>query len=181
MVKRVSLKGKGAEIFFGDATTRGQPPQEPRGAERSDGTGGTDLNPATPPAPPAPQPKSKDARLRASMQESKHARTADVTAGGTAASAPAARSLDVLDAIYDHVAARATVTNAFRYTERDLTLLTDALYQLSKRHGTKLSKQDVARLGLNVVLWDYQTRGDDSLLTQLALRRKREHGGDAEP
>jgi len=85
---------------------------------------------------------------------------------------------DLLPVIYDQVASRATVSNAFRYTDSELERLTDALYQITKRHRVKLTKQDVARLGLNAVLWDHETRGKDSLLTQLALRKKREPGGD---
>jgi len=70
------------------------------------------------------------------------------------------------------VSERATVTNAFRYTERELSWLTDAIYEVFKRYGTKLTKQEVARLGLAAVLLDYQERGDASLLAQLAARRK---------
>ena len=69
---------------------------------------------------------------------------------------------------------RATVTNAFRYTDRELEWLTDTLYEVGKRHQVKLSKQEVARFGLDIVLADYQARGDASLLSELARRRKRQ-------
>jgi hypothetical protein len=173
VVKRVSLKGKGAEIFFGDSSAIEVDQQGPKRplADRSNDH----------PAVQSPsQSASSPACSLASMQESKPARNRQAIATDTKAAPPqSVQALDVLQAIYDQVAARATVTNAFRYTDRELSLLTDALYQLGKRHGTKLTKQDVARLGLNAVLWDHETRGDDSLLTQLALRRKRERGGNS--
>jgi hypothetical protein len=80
--------------------------------------------------------------------------------------------------LWEDVSARATVTNAFRYTQRELTELGDVLYELGKRHGVKLSKQEIARLGLDAVLRDYRMRRDHSLLGQLVLRRKR-RGGDS--
>ena len=79
--------------------------------------------------------------------------------------------------VWDLVAEQATITNAFRYTDQDLTTLADVLYDITKRHRVKISKQDVARLGLNAVLQDYQRRGDASLLGELARRKKRPRGG----
>ncbi len=85
---------------------------------------------------------------------------------------PGPLASDILDTIGGYVSERATVTNAFRYTEQELSWLTDALYEVTKRHNVKLTKQDVARLGLIAVLWDYRTRGDDSLLGEMAIRKK---------
>jgi hypothetical protein len=67
----------------------------------------------------------------------------------------------------------ATITNSFRYTAAELSALVDVLYEITKQYGAKLTKQDVARLGLNVVLDDYRQRGLHSLLGQLAVRRQR--------
>ncbi len=64
------------------------------------------------------------------------------------------------------------MTNAFRYTERELSWLTDAIYEVFKRYRAKISKQEVARWGLAAVLLDFQERGDASLLAQLAARKK---------
>jgi hypothetical protein len=78
--------------------------------------------------------------------------------------------------VWDLVAEQATITNAFRYTDHDLTTLADVLYDITKRHRVKISKQDAARLGLNVVLLDYQQRRDASFLGELARRKKRPRG-----
>jgi len=92
---------------------------------------------------------------------------------------PAARETEpavlreVPDDVWDSLEEPATITNSFRYTDAELSALTDVLYQVGKQQGAKLSKQEVARLGLNVVLDDYRRRGSGSLLGQLATRRRR--------
>jgi hypothetical protein len=80
---------------------------------------------------------------------------------------------EVPDDVWDNLEEPATITNSFRYTDAELSALTDVLYQIGKQQGAKLSKQEVARLGLNVVLDDYRRRGSGSLLGQLAARRRR--------
>lgn len=80
---------------------------------------------------------------------------------------------EVPDDVWDSLEEPATITNSFRYTDAELSALTDVLYQIGKQQGAKLSKQEVARLGLNVVLDDYRRRGSGSLLGQLAARRRR--------
>ncbi|MEI8004510.1 MAG: hypothetical protein WCG94_09235, partial [Methanothrix sp.] len=79
---------------------------------------------------------------------------------------------DILAAIWPYVSAKSTLTNAFRYTEQEMSWLTDALYEISKHHHVKISKQDIARLGLNVILWDYRLHGDASLLGEFAIKKK---------
>jgi hypothetical protein len=71
----------------------------------------------------------------------------------------------------------ATITNSFRYTDEELSALADVLYAISKQQKTRLTKQDVARLGLNVILDDYRRRGPTSLLGQLASRRQPRRAG----
>ena len=83
---------------------------------------------------------------------------------------------ELVGPVCDRVAEPATITNAFRYTERELTALADTLYEVTKRHRVKVSKQDVARLGLNAVLAEYELRGEESLLAELIRRKKRQRG-----
>ncbi len=204
--KRVSMKGRGADIFFGEyeapapAAARGPegaaeqpqdaaavlptPPAEPTGGDPAAAPG----DPATPtdaaPDRPAVEPTAPDSAAGASdpqgdgaeaQQPSKRA-TKQARAGGIPKperlrSAP----LDpaVLDATWPNVARQATLANTFRYTDEELTWLNDALYDLTTRHRVKLTKQDIVRLGLNAVLWDYQVHGDASLLGELARRKRR--------
>lgn len=161
MARRVSVKGKGADLFFGehDAETV---------SSLTEGDGET----ASPPPPVSPRSASptrtsnegrerpdKTTIIQASKQASKQEHE---TQQGTA----------TLADVWESVASAASVTNSFRYTEHELTWLADVLYAVSKQHGVRLTKQDVARLGLNVVLQDYEARGDASLLAAFAERKK---------
>jgi hypothetical protein len=92
--------------------------------------------------------------------------------------AAAGVSLAGLDGdVWARVDASATITSSFRYTEAELTALTDVLYEVGKQYGARVTKQDVARLALNAVLEDYYQRGSRSLLAHLATRRRRRTGG----
>ena len=73
---------------------------------------------------------------------------------------------------------QATIASTFRYTEEELTALSDALYHISREQKVRITKQEAARLGLYLVLEDYRRRGPESLLGQLAAsRRHRRTGG----
>jgi hypothetical protein len=178
VAKRVSLKGKGADIFFGDyAPPAPAPAPEAPEAEPVDSavTPSPDEQVALPTEPESKRVRKQE-RMLASKNESKQARTRNDQWGG--ASAPVIReegsTTQVTDDVWAHVEMPATVTNSFRYTDRELSVLADVLYEISKQQGAKLTKQDVARLGLNVVIDDYQRRGQDSMLGQLAARRRRQ-------
>ncbi len=152
----------------------------------------------TPATDPAPQPVgrgSKQAFLQASKQARKHASVqereqASKRADGATHQGEPRPSLqesvgreilggtplvpaDVIsDEVWASLDVQATITNAFRYTDDELSALADALYQISKEQRARVTKQDAARLGLNLVLEDYRRRGPESLLGQLASRRK---------
>jgi hypothetical protein len=112
----------------------------------------------------------------ASRQERLRTGGREVVTGGSPTArheAEPATPREVPDDVWDNLEEPATITNSFRYTDAELSALTDVLYQIGKQQGAKLSKQEVARLGLNVVLDDYRRRGSGSLLGQLAARRRR--------
>lgn len=214
MPKRVSLKGKGADLFFGDYapdTTSGlnevtpetidtvaPPPDQtdtehaslPAGHQASQhasmqadqqagaGVDQDDHAPAHRGDVVQTAPAAQHVRKQASVQASKQVRrrtTSDMGEPGRAS--PALTAEAILEAIWADVCQQAPVTGSFRYTEQELAALTDASYELAKRHGVKFSKQDVARLALNAVLWDYQAHGDKSLLAAFVLRKRRQRGG----
>lgn len=177
MSRRVSLKGRGADLFFGgdvqDGVSSGDsvaatipasevadPPNQITDEEQADGLSaclhaseeaeGSDLLEPTGPVPPDP--------------------AAEITA------AEVVTGTALLDAIWPRLCDRAAITNAFRYTDQELVWLTDVLYAVNKTYGLKVSKQDVARLGLLAVLQEYHDRGEASLLVHLVQRRRRERG-----
>lgn len=204
--KRVSMKGRGADIFFGEyeapapAAARGPegaaeqpqdaaavlptPPADPTGGDPDSAPEDTATPTDAAPDRPAVEPAALSGAAGASdpqgegaeaQQPSKRA-SKQALAGGTPEPAqPWSAPLDpaVLDATWPNVARQATLANTFRYTDEELTWLNDALYDLTTRHRVKLTKQDIARLGLNAVLWDYQVHGDASLLGELVRRKRR--------
>src|SRR5262249_10150860 len=117
----------------------------------------------------APRQTGLSASKRASMQEHESSERAGPVAGGRSAPGPpgARAPPEVADDIWESLETPATITNSFRYTDAELSALTDVLYQIGKQQGARLTKQDVARLGLNVVLDDYWRRGSASMLGQL--------------
>jgi hypothetical protein len=228
VAKRVSLKGKGADIFFGDYAPPGMSAPESPAAdapvvdssstatsekERSQSGVGLSTTTATDAAGPivksaadrvaqldvqtiSPPPKiggeSKQASKNERVLARKPARMRVGKQRGVQASSldtemPSVEDPDVADDavgsagigldVWTRVDMPATITNSFRYTEAELSTLTDVLYEIGKQHGAKLTKQDVARLGLNVILDEYRRRGADSLLGKLAARRRQRRGG----
>ena len=163
MPKRISVKGKGADIFFGD-----YPPPAPNTPEADEGS--------TPePHPQHDAPASNVAILQASKLATTSSAEAPPETGRPArhaAGRPAKTRSGPLNLLLPHLSERATVSNTFRFTDRELSSLEDAIYDVSKRFGAKLTKQELVRLGLNAVIADYQERGDASLLGQLATRKK---------
>lgn len=163
MSRRVSMKGKGADIFFGEYT----PPQGTVATIESESESEPVL-PIDTPADASREEADEQARMQASKNASKNARAKRTSAPSEETSAAM-----MLDSVWDDVTDPATITNSFRYTERELAELADVLYDISKRHGVRLTKQEVARLGLNMVLAEYQACGDASLLGTFAQRKKR--------
>jgi hypothetical protein len=159
--QRVSVKGRGADLFFGDLQ-----PDIPEVAEESEHA-----------VPTETAERGEDfATEQSHLSDNKvgigddhasmHARTENLAVNSSELISSA-----ILDAIWPELKERATVSNAFRYTHQELAQLTDAIYQLGKQHGTKVTKQEVARLALSTILTDYQIRGADSLLSEFIARR----------
>jgi len=161
--RRVSMKGKGADIFFGEYT----PPQGTTATVEIESESEPVLLIETP-ADASLEEADKQARMQASKNARMQARVRQ-----TAVPSKDITAATMLERVWDDVTDPATITNSFRYTERELAELADVLYDISKRHGVRLTKQDVARLGLNMVLAEYQACGDASLLGTFAQRKKR--------
>lgn len=159
--KRVTVRGKGADLFFGDL-----PPDPIDGDNDELVDDGNEIEPVEDSADiqeDAPLPPANPAV----EQESKHASNGQASGENNAELISSA----ILDAVWRDLAEQATVTNAFRYTHEELGQLTDAIYELGKEYGTRVTKQEVARLGLNAILTDYQIRGSESLLSSFIARR----------
>src|SRR3972149_2082278 len=138
MRKRISLKGRGADIFFGDVaetplTSPNPSPSNIITPTNGDGELAQNGNPV-----PRAEVESIGIRKQDSAQESKHARKQGRNANQATPSSqgmpPGPLSEDVLNSIWPSVSQPATITNAFRYTDEELSRLTDAIYQITRLH-----------------------------------------------
>lgn len=165
--KRVSIKGRGSDLFFGDgaaaliAPNTGQSEPIASSGDQSTQTQAS-LQASSPSSKQASNIASKQAshQMRRSMPSPVHGDNSILAADASLAS------------ILEGMNGRAAIANTFRFTEEELARLEDVIYALTKSQRSKFSRQDVIRLGLNLALWDYEIRGDASLLAQAASRRK---------
>lgn len=165
--KRVSIKGRGSDLFFGDGAAALTAPNTSQSESiASSGDQSTQAQASL----QTSSPSSKQANNIASKQASHQARRSTPSPVHGASSSLAADAS--LASILEGMSGRAAIANTFRFTEEELARLEDVIYALTKSQRSKFSRQDVIRLGLNLALWDYEARGDASLLAQAAARRK---------
>lgn len=186
MAKRVSIKGRGADLFFGDYTP---PNRETPPSGLSENKTANEIVPTVASSPSAKKnalkPDSKIARMpersfdrlperqKEGREVSKNARPPEYQKERPVSPDVDDVTSEALDAIWSDLKELATVKNSFRYSEQEITALTDVVYALFRQYRVRVSKQDLARLGLNFVLWDFECRGEKSLLVQFVERMQR--------
>lgn len=150
MSSRISIKGKGAELFFGggDVLESQSSSRDETSARKTDSVlaGKTDSKKAS-------MPESKTARL----QESKTARHTEVAPGEPQSSA-------VLRTLREALLEEHPVNNSFRYSQESLDAVRDIAYELEVMRHLKTSRNDIMRLGLAWIIDDYRAKGADSVL-----------------
>ena len=163
MSGRVSIKGQGADIFFGAAGPESS--KHPDHATEPSDVENTSLRDAAassaeskPASKPAGQPDSKQDSLPAS----KHASTQVPKPGVFVRLDRAAkrRLRELLER--DH-----RTHNTYRYRDEELAAVRDIVYELEVRWARKVTRNDVMR---SAVLWaieDYKEHGEGSFLVQL--------------
>jgi hypothetical protein len=128
----------------------------------------------TPPAATAPEQTQAEPKQERKNERKLASKNARMQEAGIPVPPPSSlHRHDGVDELFESVHEPATITNSFRYTPTELSQLDDVAYELLKRYGARVSKQDVARLGLNAVMRDFLNQGDQSLLAQFAARAKR--------
>lgn len=177
MAKRVSLKGKGADLFFGDdgADSTASIAVDPTPATVFDDptTVAPELHtdPAAPGKPPAAtsarraaaRPASSPAIQPASSGASKHA--------STLAYVPYSPDPAVIEQIRKTVKVPGKEVSFVRLTADEKGDLADIVYTY-KRQGLKTSENEINRIAVNYMLADFHANGERSLLAQVlaALR-----------
>jgi len=167
VAKRVSLKGRGADIFFGgDAPTESViaaaeplavPDASPPLARESADIGEPSIVPDDVPS------KQPFQRTRARTDARVHARTEALMHAEMLASQVGAlrRRLQ---------AKQRLASQTFRFQTEELEELDRIFEQVKQTTSATISKNDLVRLGLNWLLAEYQERGEESLLASV-LRR----------
>lgn len=174
MGNRISLKGRGADIFFG------VPPDKPaadntsplpaRGEESSPAwLEPPKLTPATPEGQEGrADPEDREqARFEAPKEAPLQARK--LTSKQVPAGKPTERTLeDRLAAVFSSEGLKA---NTFRYTQEELDAIRDIVYHLETVYRKKIDKNDVVRLALNWLIYDFDEHEEESLLVRILTRK----------
>jgi len=151
--RRVSLKGRGADLFFGDYPTEGGKPPSAREqavrdpAETTAATG--DAATAARPATPQQEQATSLAKGRASLRASKLNRPTD--------------RVETIRKVVKHPGKEVVYV---RLTPEEKGLLADVVHHY-KRRGIRTSDNELGRIAINSLLGDYQEHGEESLLAHV--------------
>ena len=166
MTNRFSIKGRGADIFFGN------PPQESPD-EATEDESGSDIVPQPDSSGKQP-PEGVSERERGVLPDSKTARQTAILSDKQQASFPASVpgwsiSLDqtALRELRSLLKREHRIHNTFRYSQEELEAVRDIVYEMEVRWGKKLTRNDVMRAALDVIIEDFRARQQDSFLARL--------------
>ena len=166
MTNRFSIKGRGADIFFGD-----QPQESP--GEVTEAESGSDVVPQ-PGSDPAHPAESISGLERGVLSDSKTARQTAILSDKQQASFPAnvpgwSISLDqmALRELRSILKREHRIHNTFRYSQEELEAVRDIVYEMEVRWGRKLTRNDVMRAALDLIIEDFRARQQDSFLARL--------------
>ena len=158
-MRRVSVKGQGAGIFFGDD---GAPTEEPVSPNQTAAAAGSEV--------------ATSVRRQAATSGRPDVRTSVGASGQTAESAdaderrflaglllppPLKRKLRAV--LRDERRIHTTV----RFSPEEMAALRDLVYELEARRGIKVTRNEVMRIALHFFLEDYGIRKKESLLLQV--------------
>lgn len=179
MPKRVSLKGKGADLFFGDypAAPGDEAASPPIEAPESLDAATMAVVPRLPspmsPSPPADEPP--DAPTRKPPRSRRPAiRSASTLAHALASqhdSTLVQLDADTVESIRQVIKAPGREVSFVRLTPEEKAHLSDIVYTY-KRQGQKTSETEINRIAINYLLLDYHEHGEQSVLARVlaALR-----------
>ncbi len=186
MAKRVSLKGKGADLFFGDLPApQASPPAggseeaapEAISAEPLRSMAATVATAAPGEATPAgatTPPPAAPPRARTSRGGSRPPVNAGQHAGAVASKLASTLSVaegEEIEAIRQVVKTPGREVSFVRLSPEEKGDLADVVYTY-KRQGLKTTENEINRIAINVILADHRANGDASLLARVlaALR-----------
>lgn len=147
MSERFSIRGKGAELFYG-GLSQDAPLGDPTTARKKDNL-----------------PSDKTASTQGRLQDSKTARVQESNNPSTPTT-PATQNppADAVRKLREALIEDHPVNNTFRYSQESLDALRDVVYELEVKRDLKTSRNDIMRLGLAWIVDDYRANGANSLL-----------------
>ncbi len=166
MSRRFSIRGQGADIFFGD-----QP--QALSSQAPAPKSGSDIGPQ--PASRQEQPSGQvSEREQEVFPDSKTARQTAILEDKQQASFPAgaqgwSTSLDqtALRELRSLLKREHRIHNTFRYSQEELEAVRDIVYEMEVRWRRKLTRNDVMRAALDLIIEDFKARQQDSFLARL--------------
>jgi hypothetical protein len=176
----VSLKGKGADLFFGDydPTQRSQTTADDAEEAISAPTEPTDGAPAVPVPPaddaqPLPSADRPTTTKRTRIQTTRRTQPAATEDEASDAASNHASMLainenerEVVEAIRKVVKAPGREVSFVRLTAEEKAQLADIVYTY-KRQGQKTSETEINRIAINYILADYHEHGERSILARV--------------
>jgi len=158
-MRRVSIKGQGAGIFFGDD---GAPPEEPVSPNQTAAAAGSEvatsvrLDVDTPPRQDVETSPGTPARTSNGPDVHEHRFF-------TGLLLPAVVKRRLRAVLRDERRIHTTV----RFSPEEMAALRDLVYELEARRGIKVTRNEVMRIALHFFLEDYGIRKKESLLLQV--------------
>ena len=169
MPKRVSLKGKGADLFFGDYPGDADADVMPA-ADRGDGAPGET---GTAPSPvssgtsmAAPAVDGESASPAARREASPRPRRPERKPRAERAAAVPSVDADTVATIRQVIKVPGREVSYLRLTPEEKAHLSDIVYTY-KRQGQKTSETEINRIALNYLLLDYHEHGQHSVLARV--------------
>lgn len=166
MSRRFSIRGQGADIFFGDQPQESAGPapsvSPPADTESQSKTGEKQTAPAVSGPERGVFPDSKTARQTAILEDKQQASFPTRVQGWSI-------SLDqrALRELRSLLRREHRIHNTFRYSQEELEAARDIVYEMEVRWRRKLTRNDVMRAALDLIIEDFRARQRDSFLARL--------------
>jgi hypothetical protein len=158
--KRVSLKGKGADLFFGGQEPVGDVPEAEPAPESGD-----EVNERTTPEGTLPRPALDSPDISVQVQASP-ADGQDSDGNGYPASTLASDHDELTEAIRRVVKRTGREVSFVRLSPEEKGRLADIVYTY-KRQGVRTSENEINRIAINLLLEDYDAHGGASVLARV--------------
>jgi hypothetical protein len=147
--ERISIAGKGKELFFGSEE---QP--QPNSA-------------TNPPEMTATHHAIQEAADLAGQLASEPATMPPSAHGAMRAVEPTVDDSELVRRLRDQLDEEHNLHYSYRFAREEIEALRDAVYELEAKRGLRVTRNDVVRLGLEWIIDDYKTHGKESLLVRV--------------